>query len=157
AVEPRRRAGRGGPSAPRRARAARAGEAPAARGAEALVSLALALVAAAFLLASSVLSLVVALAVPLALPRVFAERPRARSRLLVGLRLRRSVGALLFVLGSFLPSYLLYEPQESGEVVGRSLLVLALVGLGLWGLSLGRGLRLLQTHVRTVRGLMATA
>ena len=60
-------------------------------------------------------------------------RPDTRARLLFGLRVTPIVISLTLILAFVLPSFLLYEPLQSGETVGLKLSVV--IGLAIFGIA----------------------
>jgi Zn-dependent protease with chaperone function len=64
--------------------------------------------------------------------------PRSRARLLLALRLAPAALSTLFVLCLFAPSYVLFEPEATGEAAGVRLVSVAIGSLLLWSLALSR-------------------
>ncbi|HUE23798.1 MAG TPA: M48 family metalloprotease [Bryobacteraceae bacterium] len=68
-------------------------------------------------------------------------RPHLAARGLLALRLLPAVGAALSVAVVGVPSYLSNEPEAPTERVGYGCMIVALLGLGMWAVSIARGLR----------------
>ncbi len=68
-------------------------------------------------------------------------RPHLAARCLLALRLLPPVGAALIVAVVCVPSYLSNEPEAPAESVGYGCMIVALLGLGMWAVSLAKGLR----------------
>jgi Zn-dependent protease with chaperone function len=78
-------------------------------------------------------------------------RPQLAARCLLVLRLLPAVGAALIVVAICLPSYLWLEPEAPTERVGFGCLVVASLGIAVWGISLARGLRAVAGSRRFLR------
>lgn len=78
-------------------------------------------------------------------------KPRSAAGLLLAARLFPAVGAVLVVAGVCVPSYLWLEPESTVEQVGPLCLGAALLSLGIWGMSIGRGLRAMVLSLRYAR------
>jgi Zn-dependent protease with chaperone function len=68
-------------------------------------------------------------------------RPRLAAGCLLALRLLPAAGAALIVAVVCVPSYLSNEPEAPTESVGYGCMLVALLGLGMWAVSIARGLR----------------
>jgi len=76
------------------------------------------------------------------------SRHREWGGLLLGLRLLPAAGSLIVVLTLFVPGHWQLEPDAPGEGFGLVVYALAMVGLAILGLSIGRGARLVRAgHV----------
>ena len=93
-------------------------------------ALGLALLLAVHLLVSSVLSLLVGLALPRVAPRAGGPAAR-RAATLLFLGLLPSLGGLAAALGLALPAWIAHEPRGSGETAGPLLIALAIAGAAL--------------------------
>jgi hypothetical protein len=106
---------------------------------------------AAFFLAHLALGLLVRAAAPLAIRLGESLRPRRAARLLLALRLFPVAMAGFVVLALCVPSYLWLEPQAGTERVGLACLAAALLGAGVWGMSLARVFRAAVGSLRYTR------
>jgi Zn-dependent protease with chaperone function len=106
---------------------------------------------ASFFLAHLALCLLVRAVAPLAIRLGESLRPRHAARLLLALRLFPVAMAAFVVLALCVPSYLWLEPEASAERVGLACLVAALLGVGVWGMSLARVLRAAVSSLRYTR------
>ncbi len=79
-------------------------------------------------------------------------RPRLASKLLFGLRMSPSALTLFIVVGFCIPSYVWLEPDISGERVGISCLLTALLGAAVWLVALLRGFSSVALTARYMRG-----
>jgi hypothetical protein len=95
---------------------------------------------ASFFLVHLVLGVIVWAITPAAIRVANRARPRWAARFLLLLRLLPSGIALFVVAGLCVPSYFQLEP-ESAERVGAACFVAALLGLGIWVISIFRGVR----------------
>ena len=93
-------------------------------------ALGLALLLAVHLLVSTVLSLLVGLALPWVAPRAGGP-PARRAATLLFLGLLPSLGGLVAALGLALPAWIVHEPRGSGETAGPVLVALAAAGAAL--------------------------
>ena len=93
-------------------------------------ALGLALLLAVHLLVSTVLSLLVGLALPWVAPRAGGPPARGAATLLF-LGLLPSLGGLVAALGLALPAWIVHEPRGSGEAAGPVLVALATAGAAL--------------------------
>ena len=93
-------------------------------------ALGLTLLLAVHLLVSTVLSLLVGLALPWVAPRAGGTPPRRASTLLF-LGLLPSLGGLVAALGLALPAWIVHEPRGSAETAGPVLVALAAAGAAL--------------------------
>ena len=93
-------------------------------------ALGLALLLAVHLLVSTVLSLLVGLALPWVAPRA-GGAPSRRAATLLFLGLLPSLGGLVAALGLALPAWIVHEPRGSAETAGPVLVALAAAGAGL--------------------------
>jgi len=100
--------------------------------------LGLLLALAMFFLVSSLLCLALAGSVRRLAGTAYRNRPAVRARLLLGLRLLPTSLSAVLVFGSFVPSFLLFEPADRAERAGWLLTALAVGSLSLCGLALGR-------------------
>ncbi|HEV2388524.1 MAG TPA: M56 family metallopeptidase [Candidatus Acidoferrales bacterium] len=96
---------------------------------------------ASFFLVHATLSLSTWLATPAAIRLAKRLRPRLAARFLLALRLLPAGAALFVVAGLCVPSYLWLEPATKPELVGFACWAAALLGTGVWGISIARGLR----------------
>lgn len=106
---------------------------------------------ASFFLTHLALCLLVRAVAPLAIRLGGSVRPRYAARLLLALRLFPVAMAAFVVLALCVPSYLWLEPEAGGERVGLACLVAALLGTGVWGMSLARVLRAAVSSLRYTR------
>ena len=113
-------------------------------------ALGLALLLAVHLLVSTVLSLLVALALPWVEARPTGSPARRASTLLL-LGLLPSFGGLVAALGLALPAWLVHEPRGSGETAGPVLVALAAAGAALMVGRTGPALLALGRTRRLVR------
>lgn len=93
-------------------------------------ALGLTLLLAVHLLVSTVLSLLVGLALPWVAPRAGGTPPR-RAATLLYLSLLPSLGGLVAALGLALPAWIVHEPRGSAETAGPVLVALAAAGAAL--------------------------
>src|SRR5262249_23789820 len=98
-------------------------------------------VLASFFLASALLSAMVAAATPAVLAPLNGARPSVRGPVTLALRLLPSGAALFVAAGLVAPSYVFFEPPDTGERVSAVLCGLAGLGLALILLGLVRGTR----------------
>lgn len=112
----------------------------------------LAITLAAFLLASAIVSLVVAAAAPAIVDRLPSHRLRVRAHVLLGLRLLPASAAATVAGGLVLPAYLTLEPADAGERVTVPLALLAVAALATLLHGAARGARALSATARLVRG-----
>ncbi len=112
---------------------------------------------AAFLATDLVASVLAALVWRVA--RGDLDRVSARSRAggLFLLRVFPAAAASIVVLGVFLPAFWKFEPRETSEVVGESLIALALVSGGLILASLRRGWQASRATRRVMRNWLGDA
>ena len=68
-------------------------------------------------------------------------RPDLAACYMLALRLLPAAGAALIVAVVCVPSYLSNEPEAPTETVGYGCMIVALLGLGMWAVSIARGLR----------------
>jgi beta-lactamase regulating signal transducer with metallopeptidase domain len=83
----------------------------------------------------------------------FADRMNARSaaRFLLLLRLLPVGFALYMVGGLCVPGYLWLEPDAEPENAGVVCIAAAILGLGIWGISIGRSLRAMASSARYLK------
>jgi Zn-dependent protease with chaperone function len=98
-----------------------------------------AVVLASFFVANAAVSALVVAAAPAALAAVAGLRPSVRGGLLLAFRLLPTAAALALALGLVAPSYLLFEPVDTGERLTASLALFAAAGLLIALLGLIRG------------------
>ncbi len=84
-------------------------------------------------------------------------RPQARAGAAFRLRVFPAVAALVIVFGVFLPAFFRYEPRETGEMIGRSLVWLAIVSGVLLVRAAWRGWRAVRATRLLVRRWLAGA
>jgi hypothetical protein len=96
---------------------------------------------ASFFLVHLVTAVATALLTPRAIRAAGGLAPHRASRLLLTLRLLPFGLALFAVLGICVPSYLWFEPDLIQESVGFVCLLMALLGLLVFGIAAGRGIR----------------
>jgi hypothetical protein len=84
-------------------------------------------------------------------------RSDSRAAGLFLLRVLPAVAAVIFVVGIFLPAYCVFEPRESGEMAGPSLLVLAAVALIVIASGVCRGCEALRATTALVGTWMREA
>ena len=65
-------------------------------------------------------------------------KPNAASRLLFALRMSPTVLSLFVVLAFCIPSYLWLEPEATGEKVGLTCVLMAVLGAAIWAVALAR-------------------
>lgn len=106
---------------------------------------------AAFFLVNAALSAAARAAAPAAIRVAETMRPRVATRWLLTLRLLPLSASLFVVLGLCLPSYLWWEPVDSGERIGLACLAAAGLGLWLWGAALCRVARSMALSVADLR------
>src|SRR5437868_2272119 len=73
--------------------------------------------------------------------RVASLSASTQARIIIGLRVMPVALALVFVLAFVVPSYLLLEPQDSGEVVSLKMAIIALVSTTAVLIAISRVLR----------------
>jgi Zn-dependent protease with chaperone function len=111
----------------------------------------LCLALATFFLIHLLLGLAVAVLSPAAVRLTDGMRPRLAAGLLLSLRLFPLGFTVLVVAGLCVPSYLWFEPEAAPEYVGWGCLAAALLGLGVWAISVVRGLRATVRSRRYIR------
>jgi hypothetical protein len=105
---------------------------------------------ASFFLVHLALGVIVWAITPAAIRVAHRARPRWAARFLLLLRLLPSGIALFVVAGLCVPSYFQLEP-ESAERVGAACFIAALLGLGIWVISIFRGVRASAHSMRYLR------
>jgi Zn-dependent protease with chaperone function len=102
-----------------------------------------------------VLNLLVSLAASLAWrvlsPLVENWSARRRAQVIFGLRIQPIAGTFIFITAFLLPSYFLFEPHSSDEVVSAKLALLALIS----AVGIGTALRRVLKTMRVTRRLTA--
>lgn len=116
------------------------------------VTLGVSLALTAFLAVDLVASLLALWVWRIARRNLDGVRSDSRAAGLFLLRVLPAVAAVIFVLGVFLPAYCVFEPRESGEMAGPSLLMLAAVALIVIAGGVGRG----RQASRATRALVST-
>jgi Zn-dependent protease with chaperone function len=115
------------------------------------LSLGLALLLAVHLVASTALSLLVALTLPWVEARTSGPPSRRRASTLLFLGLLPALGGLVGALGLALPAWLVHEPRDTGETAGPALVALAAAGAALVLGRVGGALLGLRRTSRLVR------
>jgi beta-lactamase regulating signal transducer with metallopeptidase domain len=106
---------------------------------------------AAFFLIHMALCLAISLITPTAIRLAQRMTARSAARFLLGLRLFPAGFALLVVAGVCVPSYLWLEPETNTEEVGFACIAAALLGIGIWSISIARVLRAMTRSIRFTR------
>jgi Zn-dependent protease with chaperone function len=83
--------------------------------------------------------------------------PHVRAGGLLLLRVFPATAAAIIVLGVVLPAFWRFEPRETSEMVGESLVVLALAASGVIAMALCRGWRASRATARVVHGWLRHA
>jgi Zn-dependent protease with chaperone function len=106
---------------------------------------------AAFFLVHAALGLLVSALAPWAVRFASRMAPVSGARVLLLLRLFPAGFALFVVAGLCTPSYLWLEPKSAPEPMGLVCLAAALMGLAIWGTSMGRATRAMARSARYLR------
>jgi hypothetical protein len=121
------------------------------------VTLGVSLALTAFLAVDIVASLVALLVWRVARRNLDAVRSDSRAAGLLLLRILPAAAALVFVFGIFLPAYCTFEPRETGEMVGASLVGLAAMAAAIILHGAWRGRQASHTTTRLVRSWLREA